>query len=312
VKYPGAYGNDVTLEVVATPGGGGTLMATVKLAGSIVATSTPFTTNQQLSDWLDAGTWIDPDFADGTAPSAVGTVTFTGGTDGNMPCTNLLSMTDALGHLPKELGPGQLSAPGKTDEDMQSALLAAGEATNRVVLLDTDLGDDPNTCMAKAAKMRGQAQDRYGSMWAPWLTIPGVAGGTTRKVPWSPVQAALCSANDRGGNPNQAVAGLWGQVQWGNALDMIFSEVEAELMLYAGVNTARNIYGSIQAYAFRTLVDPDGPRADWRELNHARLNMAITADCNREAQSDVFAQLDGRGHTIAAFGGRMGAVCMTY
>jgi hypothetical protein len=26
----------------------------------------------------------------------------------------------------------------------------------------------------------------------------------------------------------------------------------------------------------------------------------------------VFAQLDGRGHTIAAFGGRMGAVCLTY
>jgi hypothetical protein len=339
VKHPGAYGNDVTLEVVTVPGGtksggkkgateapqstfltydaspfaaAGGIIATVKLAGTIVATSTPFTTNGELSAWLDAGVWIDPDFADPTTPTQTGTVPFAGGSDGTLPCADVQSLTDALGHLSKELGPGQLSAPGKTDVDFHGALLAAAEATNRVALLDTALGDDMSTCMSKAAALRGAAQDRYGSLWAPWAVIPGIAGGTTRKVPWSPIQAALCSANDRGGNPNQAVAGLWGQTQWVNELDTNFSEVECELMLYAGVNTARRVYGAVQAYAFRTLVDPNGARAEWRELNHARLNMAITADCDREGQADVFAQLDGRGHTIAAYGGRMGAVCLTY
>jgi hypothetical protein len=218
VKHPGAYGNDVTLDVVTTPGSSGLaskgkkslgpevaqssfltydasplaasggLMATVKLAGTIVATSTPFTTNGELSDWLNAGLWIDPDFADTSGPAQVGTVAFTGGSDGNLPCTNVVSLTDALGHLSKELGPGQLSAPGKTDVNMHGALLAAAEATNRVALLDTGLGDDMSTCMAKAAALRGAAQDRYGSLWAPWADIPGIAGGTTRKVPWSPIQ----------------------------------------------------------------------------------------------------------------------------
>jgi hypothetical protein len=344
VKYPGEYGNTVTLEVVSTPGlvaseatgkrkrkpeaevkrssfltydapeptAGGGLIATVKLAGVIVATSQPFTTNGELSDWLDAGVWIDPDFQDPATPAQVGTVQFTGAVDGNVPCTDVVALTDALGHLPKTLGPGQLSAPGKSDVDFQGALLAAAEATNRVAFLDCAQGDDMNTCIAKAGALRGAAQDRYGALWAPWAVIPGVAGGTTRKVPWSPIQAALCAANDRDGNPNQAVAGLWGQAQWVNDLETDFSEVECEMMLYAGVDTARKVYGSIQAYAFRTLVDPGGTRGDWRELNHARLSMAITADCNREGQSDVFAQVDGRGHTIAAFGGRMGAVCLTY
>ena len=114
------------------------------------------------------------------------------------------------------------------------------------------------------------------------------------------------------GNPNQAVAGMWGETLWCNDLENHFTPTECELLLYAGVDTARQVYGAIQAYAFRTLADPNGPRRDWRELNHARLNMAIVADCDAEGQSDVFAQLDGRGHTIAAFGGRMGAVCLTY
>jgi hypothetical protein len=345
VKHPGEYGNNVTLDVVTTPGlvtgesqsskrkrksegevkrsafltydpvptpTAGGLIATVKLSGTIMATSPPFTSNGELADWLDAGEWIDPDFQDREAPSQVGTMQFTGGTDGNLPCTEVQSLTDALGHLPKTLGPGQLSAPGKSDVDFHGALLAAAEATNRVALLDCAQGDDFTTLTAMAGSLRGAAQDRYGSLWAPWAVIPGVAGGTTRMVPWSPIQAALCSENDRGGNPNQAVAGLWGQAQWVNDLEHDFTEVECEMLLYAGVDTARKVYGSIQAYAFRTLVDPNGTRADWRELNHARLNMAITADCNREGQSDVFAQLDGRGHTIAAYGGRMGAVCLTY
>lgn len=340
VKHPGAYGNAVTLEIVTTPGVTGTsgkkgkapepersqyltydapqaqatggLIATVKLDGTIMATSQPFTTNGDLAAWLDSEDWIDPTFGTPGDPAQVGTIQFTGGGDGIVPSVAPLALSDALDMLPKELGPGQLSAPGRSDLDSHGQLLAAAEATNRVALLDCAKGDDVAGLTAMAATVRGSAQDRYGSLWAPWAVIPGIAPGTTRTIPWSPIQAALCAANDRDGNPNQAVAGQWGETLWVNELETNFSPVEAELLLYAGVDTARSVYGAIQAYAFRTLVDPNGPRRDWRELNHARLNMAIVADCDAEGQSDVFAQLDGRGHTIAAFGGRMGAVCLDY
>ena len=55
-------------------------------------------------------------------------------------------------------------------------------------------------------------------------------------------------------------------------------------------------------------MDPAGPRSAWRELNHARLNMAIVARGEQVGEGTVFAQLDGRGHTIAKFNGRLAAM----
>jgi hypothetical protein len=40
--------------------------------------------------------------------------------------------------------------------------------------------------------------------------------------------------------------------------------------------------------------------------------MAIVAECDAGGQDYVFSQIDGRGHTIAAFGGMCGGVCMSY
>jgi hypothetical protein len=85
-----------------------------------------------------------------------------------------------------------------------------------------------------------------------------------------------------------------------------------ETMLYAGVNTARFVYGQIQAYGFRTLVDPLGGSSQWLELNWARTAMAIVADSEAVAQQYVFTQVDGRGHTIAAFGGALTGVLIGF
>jgi hypothetical protein len=345
VAYPGAYGDTVTLDVVSTPGlmaveesgrrkkkpsrpevgrssfltydvtpaAAGGLMATVKLGTAIVATSLPFTSNAELQAWCNAGSWVRIDtLTDDTAPANVGSVTFTGGSDGVVPCADVHALEDALDALPKELGPGQLNAPGKFDVDFHGVVLARAALTNRDAFLDGAPNDDKTGLESRAAALRGAQEDRYGALWGPWAVIPGVAPGTTRQVPWSPIQAALCARVDRQGNPNQAAAGAWGQAVWCDSLVTTFSEADCEELLYAGVNTARSIYGTIQAYAFRTLVDPAGPRSDWRELNHARLNMAMVADCDKAGQSSVFAQLDGRGHTLAAYGGAMGAVCLSY
>lgn len=285
---------------------GDTFLATVKFGGKIVQTSRPLETRRDLSTFVQQADYVTLDGPDNDDPLAAGTATLAGGTDGTMPVDGP-SLVDALALIPTELGPGQLLAPGRFDFATHAALLSHCGANdgenNRVALCDAGPTDDADACISLAANLRGVDEDRYGSLWAPWATIPGIAPGTSRTVPWSAVQAALCARNDAAGNANQAAAGSWGEAVYATGLTNTFTKAEMETMLYGGVDTARTVYGSVQAYAFRTLVDPAGPRAGWRELNHARLNMAIVANAEVVGQDFVFSQLDGRGHTIKAYEG---------
>jgi hypothetical protein len=337
----GEWGNGLVVEVVATPGGNGvgtrsskgksngpqqaslltydTLagpganMATVSLDGSIVQTSVPIDTVQDLVDFLNSGEYVVvSNVANPTDALVVGTAPFTGGVDGTVPASGADSLPNALAAMVKELGPGQVFAPGHSSVEDHGAILAHCAGANRVALLDGARTDGPQELSAGATALRGAQEDRYGSLWGPWAVAPGLALGTTRVVPWSAVQAALCARVDRAGNPNQAAAGQWGECQYITDLDQTFTPDECEALLYAGVDTARNVYGEIQAYAYRTLADPAGPRAEWRELNWSRLNMALVAEGTAVAQDYVFSQLDGRGHTIAAFGGGLTGICVKY
>jgi phage tail sheath protein FI len=160
----------------------------------------------------------------------------------------------------------------------------------------------------KAQALRGSLQDRYGGLFGPWATIPGLAPGTSRVVPWSAIQAGICARNDALGNPNQAGAGGFGESRYATGLTQTFTGAQREALLLAGCNTARSVYGTIEGYGFRTLVDPSGTRAQWLQLNHARLNMAIVAKSAAVGEMVVFSQIDGRGHTLAKFNGYLAAM----
>jgi hypothetical protein len=333
---PGAWGNNAALDLVTAPGGltltertrgltyaepepyAAGYIATVSLAGKAVQTSVPLATVSDLVAFLAAGRYLRLTADNPTAALAVeGSVALAGGSDGTLPVADGSLVADALALIPPELGPGQVTAPGRTDVESHVALLthAAGTQTagvNRVAFLDGGPTDDKPTLEGRAQALRGALEDRYGSLWAPWAVIPGLAPGTTRTVPWSAIQAGLCARVDAGGNPNQAAAGPWGESRYALDLTATYTKTEMEDLLYAGVNTARRVYGRIEAYGFRTLVDPAGPRQEWRELNHARLNMAIVAQSDAVGEDLTFAQLDGRGHTVAKFNGRLAAMLKTF
>lgn len=297
-------GRDAPEEQVVT-----NYVATVSIGGNAVQTSLNLVTNQDLANFLASGGYLTLSGATLTNNiTGAGTVTLTGGTDGTVPVTTGLAA--ALSLITPDLGPGQLSCPGKTDSTSLAAMLAHCAGTsdigvNRVALLDSGQNDSNSTCKATAASLRGSIQDRYGSLWAPWAIIPGTAPGTTRTVPWSAIQLGLCARNDLLGNPNQAAAGSWGVSTYALDLAQNWTPAQMQDMLYAGVNTARQVYDQIEAFAFRTLVDPAGPRQAWVQLNHARLNMAIVAEANAIGYAFDFAQIDGRQHTIAKFNGQL-------
>jgi phage tail sheath protein FI len=338
---PGAWGDGLKLDVVSTPGGmtlsadeessskssksskkadapqrsalltfpdtqaTPTFMATVSLGGKAVQTSQPMVTRRELSQFLGSGSYMVIIGPDDDTPIAAGSVTLAGGDDGTVPVASTTALPDALAVLNPELGPGQVLAPGKSSTNDHGALLAHAAACNRFAILDGAVGDDALALASAAALLRGAAEDRYGMLWGPWAVVPGLAPGTSRTVPWSPVQAALCARNDLAGNPNQAAAGSWGQTQWVSDLAQRFTPEECETLLYAGVDTARSVYGTIEAYAFRSLSDPAGNNQQWVQANFGRLSMAIVADGEATGEDFVFSQLDGRGLDIAAFGGAL-------
>jgi hypothetical protein len=336
----GAWGNDLTVELVTVPGGAfvdpftngrrkdrhersvwltydepvpaaGQVMGTVKIGDKMVQVSQPISTAGDLKTWLASGSYATFDASDLTTALEPATVTLAGGADGTVPVSPD-ALAEAAANIPSDLGPGQLMAPGKSDYEEHAAILGAAAATDRVAILDGDIDWLTNDYLTAAGLLRGAEEDRYGSLWGPWAVIPGLAPGTTRVVPWSPIEAALCARVDAAGNPNQAVAGNWGIPDYVTGLVREFTSGDRETLLLAGVCTAATVYGVVQAYAFRTLSDPAGPRQEWREFNWARLDMAIKARAKARGQTFVFSQLDGRNHTIAAFGGAMTSILIDY
>jgi len=308
---PGTWANTLSLVVA---GSGEAWTAEVKQGATTVQKSLPLATTEALAAFLASGPYLRlTGITKGTEKPKAGTVALKGGTDGTVPITKASTLAAALSTCRPDLGPGQVIAPGKTTAEMHAALLAHAAGTsdlgvNRIAFLDGALGDDELTLKTKAGTQRGTTQDRYGALWAPWAVIPGLAPGTTRTVPWSAIQLGIESRNDAAGHPNQAGAGGWGVSQYATALNRTFTDAERESLLLAGVNTARAVYGVVESYAFRTLVDPAGVRGPWLQLNHARLNMAIVAKSEAVGEEVVFSQLDGRGHTLAKFNGLLAAM----
>ena len=131
-------------------------------------------------------------------------------------------------------------------------------------------------------------------------------------MPWSAVVAGIISRNDVSYTPNQAAAGVNGVSIYALDLTAVFTDQEYEDINYGGVDMARFRYGTIENYGYRSLVDPDSAAGAWLNFGNCRLNMGIVAGGGAIAERYVFSQLDGRGITIADFGGELSAMLVQY
>lgn len=234
---------------------------------------------------------------------------------GELPAQQAVDATivAALDALTKDLGPGQVliaDATLATDPANQSAVLAHCVANNRIGLLSCADGTAASI-IAAAGALNTDANARYGALFAPSATVPGVVAGTTRTVPYAALEAGIIARNDVAYSPNQPAAGDLGQSLF--ALDVAdhYTDLEYQQLNDASASMARLIYGGVRTYGYRTCVDPVTTPA-WVMLGWARLNMAITAEAEAIGEHYVFAQLDGRGHTLAEFGGELSAMLLGY
>lgn len=296
-KDYGDYGND--LNVVASTSGAGFKLTVQTDNGTILEVSPELANNTAAaayaSDYVvyTAG-------AGSTTPTTGATVySLAGGTDDHGAATTS-HLQAALDKVDAAYGPGQVMAPDYTTAAAHAILLQHAKDKNRFAMLQAAPGQTVSALVTLAATSRAlgstsEGLARHGMLFAQWATVPGIASGTTRSVPWSVIAAGMMARLDaRNGNPNEPAAGQNGISRFATGLSNQFNvEVDRGTLNDAGVNVARVINGSVMTYGYRTLVDPAVSPA-WLNAANARLAMEIKARGDAIAARYVFRQIDGQ------------------
>jgi hypothetical protein len=308
-KGPGEHGNALTVDISAGDTAD-TFVVTVKDGATVLDRSPELDDDQAAVAWSDGSAYVTLAKGAGTGDPTVGSVPLAGGSDDRNAIVEA-QWTAALDRFDADLGPGQVSLPGRTTGAAHAALLAHAGTHNRIALLDAPNTVTVGTLTSAATAARASGNSRFGALLAPWGIAPGVVPGTTRLVPLSAVQAALIARGDAGGSPNRAAAGGRGESNYLLGVTQAWTDGEREVLNEAGVNVSRNVFGGIRAYGYRTLADPIGDVA-WLELGNARLFMAIRAKGAAIAENYVFGEIDGRGITAAQFAGDLVGMLIPY
>ena len=301
----GTYGNALNV-VVAAGGTAGTFVVSVTddVLGTL-ETSPDLADNEAAVAWSDgASNYVTLTLGASASDPVPASYNLTGGTAGTAAVEG--DWTAALARLPKDLGPGQVSAPGRTTAAAHQALLDHAAASNRVALLDAVDSTTAGTVQASGSALRTHANARHGMAFGPWVRVPGLTAGTVRTVPPSALVAGLIGRNDGGGmSPNAPAAGVNGIARFALDVTATFTDAErTDLYEDGGVNVIRLRFGQVQVYGFRTLVDPT-TLPGWLNAGNVRLLMAIAAEGDAIAETFVLREIDGMGHLQAEYAGAL-------
>jgi phage tail sheath protein FI len=229
------------------------------------------------------------------------------------PTTYETNIAAALDLFARDLGPGQVSVPGRVTPATRLAVAVHCAARGRVGLLaGTNTATAATLVTDTTIASITQDQERRVSMWAPFLTMPGVSSGSTRTVPPECVVAGLMARRDgEGVTPNQPAAGDLGESVYAIAPTFSYTDTDRATLNSNGMNVLRAIYGGVRIYGYRTLADPSTDD-NWINLANARLFMAIEAEAEALMERYVFKQLDGQRKTVDKFGGELVGLLLPY
>jgi hypothetical protein len=310
----GAWGNGASggLAVEVEAGGAGAFVLVITLDGDEVERSPELATKADALEWAASSDYVVlTDLASVNDPAVVAATPLAGGTDDRASATDA-HWKIALDRFETILGPGQVSAPGRTTAQSQSDLLAHAAERNRIALLDTVDSGTAATLRAAALALRTNADADHGALFAPWAVIPGLTRGSTRTVPYSAIEAGLMARSDAVQSPNIPAAGENGQARYAFDLSQAaWDDATRESLNDGGVNVARVLFGGVRTYGYRTLVDPDTD-PNHVMLNNARLFMAIRARAAAILERYVFAQIDGGRKKLGQLAGELAALLNEY
>jgi hypothetical protein len=244
-------------------------------------------------------------------PALVAAAVFTGGADDRVNIVDSNWLT-ALNTFTKDLGPGQVSAPGRTTDVGHTQLCDHAAANNRVALLDSPDTATQATILTSAGNAKTTAHGNYGAFFWPWVVVPGLVAGTTRTVPPSAAVAGAIARTDLSDGPDTPAAGDKGLLQFGIDLSQAgIDDTTRQTANASGVNVIRNMYGDQRIYGWRSLADPV-QAAQWLNFGAVRLIMAIVGQAAVIGEQFVFDTIDGQGHTIQAYASALTGMLQTF
>jgi hypothetical protein len=286
-KGAGAYGNNLTVAVASG-------VITVKESGTTVEVSPALASTAAAQDWAtNSSDWIDITPLASGALSDSAAVALAGGDDDRANITDTEIQT-ALDRFGKNLGPGQVLAPGDTRTAMHTKLAQHALDRNRFAYGDAPDSVSASTAAAAGTAVRALGRDlaRHIQLLDGWGFAPGTAGGTTRTIPPSGVQAGVAARSDSAGNPNRAIAGRNGISRFLTGLKHNRTDADRETLANAGVTAFVVDQGVVQAYDDITPVNPETD-PEWLGAAGNRLVMRIVADALEIAKAHMFGAVSG-------------------
>jgi hypothetical protein len=207
----------------------------------------------------------------------------------------------------QDLGPGQVSQPGRTSTTAHSQQINHVQTNNRVAILD--LPDSSSVATLNGAV----GASRFSGSFGPWLTIPGIIASSTRTVPPCALVAGLIGRNDPTLGSNHPSAGNAGIARFCMGLTQPnWNDTDRATLNNGGSNVIRNIYGAVVVYGWRSGANPSTDK-NWLDFANARFVMDLSAELNAVGQQFVFAEIDGQsGSTVNSFHDALSGVLMEH
>lgn len=296
----GAWGNDLTIAVIAADSLSGGFRITVTLDGELLLT-TP-----DLADVAAAVSYINTSSvshlvvasnnAASTSDPAVGSVTLTGGSEPSGSLTDSEYNT-ALGLFEYEDGAGVVCMPGQTSVTAYANLENHASANNRIAFCGFAAGTTNATAKTNAAAAGAAAGDeaRRMAFFHPHIKVedPANAGLTVTISPETYAAAARAKAINEAGAPFRAGAGLISAASsFVKGVELAIDKAEGDLLDEARVNAIRSIGGSVRVYGARSLSTDE---TNWRFITFQDMVNHIVVEAEERLEDFVFSTIDGRG-----------------
>lgn len=312
-KNPGAWGNALNVQVIAgTQAGYFILVITHDVLGELER-SPELADKQAAIDWSQGSIYVTAtDIATTNDPAVVAAQSLATGADDQVGITDT-QWTNSLNNFPRDLGPGQVSFPGRLVNAGYTALMNHAAVNNRVAILD-----GPNTnvksTITTVINAIVQTNSKYSAMFGPWLTTPGITPGTIRTLPPSPMVCGLIAKTDAlKGTANAPAAGSDGIPKYVTkvAVDPFLDSDRQDLSITYGFDPIIMKNGRPRIYGWRTLAssvtDPN-----WINLGNVRLIMEIAAKADVIGEEFMFDEIDGQNRLITRWGGALTGMLMPY